>query len=203
MLTTRNSSGVYVPFESEINRIVLNLKENNCNKDKLEVSLIDDVIYSGNGIVQIIEKLKESGVEVKQVLSAVCVDKAKTFLKSKNLEVIPFYTISNCLDEICERDFYFGVAQSGQNILTDEGILEKQPYFYPFGKPNEYASIPENKEKEFSLSCIDRSIELWQDIENQSSKIATYEDIPEKIFNTPNEYKIVELLKESREELCQ
>ena len=47
------------------------------------------------------------------------------------------------IDQICERDFYFGIAGSGISIKINEEIV-KAPYFLPFGNPVERASIPQD-----------------------------------------------------------
>ena len=37
----------------------------------------------------------------------------------------------NVIDQVCERDFYFGIAQSGISILKNGKVL-KSPYFKPY-----------------------------------------------------------------------
>ena len=54
------------------------------------------------------------------------------------------------IDQICERDFYFGIAQSGISIKNSNGLVFKAPYFKPYGNPIERASIPSEYEKYFS-----------------------------------------------------
>ena len=53
------------------------------------------------------------------------------------------------IDQICERDFYFGIAGSGIMINTNNGLY-KAPYFKPYGNPYERASIPVESEQYFS-----------------------------------------------------
>jgi len=202
LLTTRNEFGLYVPFDREVDRIVASLK-NQFGQDRLEVAVIDDVVYSGSAMCMLQDKLAQNNIFLKQVLTAVCVDSAKDMLISRGIEVKPYYIISNCLDEVCERDFYFGVAQSGQNILTEGNSLLKQPYFQPFGNPSESASIPQDKATDFSLSCLDRSVQLWQEIEKSSNKVTTNADIPEDIFNTPPNFEVVQFLQETQQNMVE
>ena len=91
------------------------------------------------------------------------------------------------IDQICERDFYFGIAGSGISVQTNTQVV-KAPYFLPFGNPIERASIPQNAATYFSNSCITRSILLWQEIEKLSKRKIYIKDLPEQIQNTsPND----------------
>ena len=98
------------------------------------------------------------------------------------------------IDQICERDFYFGIAGSGISIQTRTNIV-KAPYFLPFGNPVQRASIPVDSATYFSNSCITRSILLWQEIERLSSKKLYIKDLPEEIQNTNQEEEIIKTLK--------
>ena len=101
----------------------------------------------------------------------------------------------NTIDQVCERDFYFGVACSGIATKTPEGIIKKAPYFYPYGDPIARASIPKNYAEIFSKNCIRRSIILWQEIERLSNKKFYIKDLPENIVNTKEENEIIYTLK--------
>lgn len=101
------------------------------------------------------------------------------------------------IDQVCERDFYFGIAGSG--IMVDTNY--KAPYFLPFGNPNERASIPASSEKEFSVGCLRRSLNLWEEIEYLSKKEIYMRDLPERIIKTKVEDRVVKLLKKEMERL--
>lgn len=98
------------------------------------------------------------------------------------------------IDQICERDFYFGIAGSGISVKTGTEIV-KAPYFLPFGNPVDRASIPKEYATYFSNSCINRSILLWQEIEKLSKKEILIKDLPEQIQNTQQEETIIKTLK--------
>lgn len=53
-----------------------------------------------------------------------------------------------------------------------DGKILKSPYFKPFGKPIERASITEKYEKFFSNGCLLRSMYLWKCIEAITPKDA-------------------------------
>ena len=99
------------------------------------------------------------------------------------------------IDQICERDFYFGIVQSGISVVGSDNLIYKAPYFKPFGNPIERASIPEEFEKDFSIECIKRNITLWEEIEKLSGNTFYIKDLPEKIFNTEEDEEVVKTLK--------
>ena len=101
----------------------------------------------------------------------------------------------NVIDQICERDFYFGIAQSGISVKTDSGKIFKAPYFKPYGNPVERASIPKEFEIIFSKNCLLRSMFLWKCIEERSGRKFYIKDMPEEIINTNKEDRIVNVLR--------
>lgn len=100
----------------------------------------------------------------------------------------------NIIDQICERDFYFGIAGSGISILKNNQIL-KAPYFKPFGDPVSRASIPKEYEQYFSDSCIKRSIALWEEIEKLSQRKILIKELPETLNNTNQNDEIIKTLR--------
>ena len=170
----------------------------------IEISLIDDVVFSGSLICKVADALREKGVIVKEVLAGVAVKENLDVITSTGIEVKGGFYISNVLDEVCERDFYFGIAQSGQSSLQRDGKVLKQPYFMPFGLPVESASVPEGKASEFSRECLECSYELWKEIQKQSNRVVTNEDLPESIFNTPGQpFEILPLLQEASQNVLE
>lgn len=159
------------------------------------IILADDVIFSGTVIKTIINKFKEKNIEVVRVLSSICSDEGYNYFKD-NLKygIITNYIMYDVIDQVCERDFYFGIAGSGIMIKTNNG-LSKAPYFMPYGNPNERASIPVDKELDFSKECIRRSIYLWNEIDKLRGKNTLLKELPETIINTNKEDEIVKTLK--------
>ena len=100
----------------------------------------------------------------------------------------------NVIDQICERDFYFGIAGSGISVLTGTTVV-KAPYFLPFGNSVTRASIPKEYEQYFSNSCLKRSIALWQEIEKLSNKKILIKELPEQINNTQQNDEVIKTLK--------
>ena len=98
------------------------------------------------------------------------------------------------IDQICERDFYFGIAGSGISIKTKKEVL-KAPYFLPFGDPINRASIPKEYATYFSKTCIKRSIILWEEIERLTKRKILINELPEKINNTNQNEEIIKTLR--------
>lgn len=99
------------------------------------------------------------------------------------------------IDQICERDFYFGIVQSGISVKDEQNNVFKSPYFKPFGNPMERASIPKKFEDIFSNNCILRSMYLWKCIEDKSNKRMYISDLPEQILKTNKDERIIDCLR--------
>ena len=127
------------------------------------------------------------------------VDVAKNIIDSE-LDNLKFgikscYRMSgDVLDQICERDFYFGIAGSGIMISTSDGMY-KAPYFRPYGNPKERASIPLEYVDYFSKGCLDRSLCLWNEIDKLRKIKSKISELPEKIIYTNSNDEIVKTLK--------
>ena len=160
-----------------------------------KIILADDVIFSGTVIKTIIKKFKEKNIEVVRVLSSICSNEGYDYFNS-NLKygVITNYIMYDVIDQVCERDFYFGIAGSGIMIRTDNGLF-KAPYFMPYGNPNERASIPIDKELDFSKECLRRSIYLWNEIDKLRCNNTIIRELPESIINTNMDDEVVKTLK--------
>jgi hypothetical protein len=105
------------------------------------------------------------------------------------------------IDQICERDFYFGIAGSGISIIKNNEVL-KAPYFKPYGDPVNRSSIPIIEEQKFSLTCLRRSLELWQEIERLNRREIKIKELPEKIVDTNENDSVVKTLKKGMNKLC-
>ena len=162
-----------------------------------QIILVDDVVFSGNVLKKIIEMFKEYGIEVMGIRSCIATSEAYNYFNS----ILPLklkcgYLLGQeVIDQVCERDFYFGIAQSGISIQGENGVIYKAPYFYPFGNPNERASIPMEDTESFSQGCIQRSIRLFKEIEEISSRDIYTSELPEKINGVPEEERVLKLLK--------
>lgn len=164
-----------------------------------EIVLADDVVFSGKVLTKLINEFKLYGIKVVGIVAAVCANDSYYQFKSMLKDGIKTnYLMSEyVIDQICERDFYFGVAGSG--ILMSKEKKDKAPYFVPYGNPQERASIPEEHVIDFSKGCIKRSIDIWTDIDSQRNSQTQMKELPEKIVNTnENDYVVKTLKRELR-----
>lgn len=191
-LVSRNNSNDLCSVESQIKKIADKLKSFGTN----QIILSDDVVFSGSVLSTIINLFKENGIIVLGIRSAICT--TSSFIRFNSelpLGLRCKYLLGeDVIDQICERDFYFGIPQSGISILED-GIIYKAPYFKPFGNPVERASVPVEYEDDFSKGCLKRSILLWKELERLSGKSFYISDLPEVILNTNSDDEIVKVLK--------
>lgn len=146
-----------------------------------QIILADDVVFSGSVLRTIISKFKNQGIDVIGIRSCISsYEGYEYFNKALPLGLkCGILMEKDIIDQICERDFYFGIAGSGISIQKETEIL-KAPYFLPYGDPVTRASIPEQYKKYFSESCISRSVSLWQEIERLSKRKIIIQELPEK-----------------------
>ena len=184
-LIARNSESV----EEQIENISKNLTSK-------KIILADDVIFTGSVLKKIIAMFKKYNIEVVGVISSICTEEAFNYFNEKlDGGVKTNYILENkVIDQVCESDFYFGIAGSGILIKTDEGF-SKAPYFKPFGDPCERASIPREYETYFSNSCSERSLYLWENIDKNKGRYSLISELPEKIINTSKDDYVVKTLR--------
>ena len=179
LVVSRNNSNDL----SDVNRQIKNISNvlNSIGENK--IILADDVVYSGNVLKTIIELFKNNNIEVVGIVGLIISSESYNYFKELELGIMSGYIMSDrVIDQICERDFYFGIPCSGISIIKNNQIY-KAPYFKPFGNPVERASIPECYEDEFSKSCVNRSILLWEEIERLSKRDVDVKELPERINN--------------------
>ena len=162
-----------------------------------EIVIADDVLFSGTVLRELIKKFKKNNINVIGIRCCISsIEGYNYFNQTLPLGVKCDYLLgSTTIDQICERDFYFGIVGSGIALQTNNGTIKKAPYFYPYGDPVARASIPENKAINFSNSCLNRSIKLWEEINKLSNKKTLISELPEQINNTQQNDSVVYTLK--------
>lgn len=173
----------------EISSLLKSIGESN-------IVLADDVVFSGSVLKTIIELFRLNNIEVVGISTCIAKEEAYNYFAYTLKEGIKtgYLMTEDVIDQICERDFYFGIAGSGISVLTNAEVV-KAPYFLPFGNPIDRASIPKYYEEYFSKSCINRSIALWNEIERLSKRKILIKDLPEKIQNTSPNEEVIKVLK--------
>ena len=161
-----------------------------------EIILVDDVVFSGSVLRSIIKRFSDYGIKVVGIISSICsYEGYEYFNKSLKYGIkTKVLMLEDVIDQICERDFYFGVAGSGIMISTGDGMY-KAPYFKPYGNPYERASIPLEYVDFFSRGCLERSLYLWEDMDNIRDSKTKILELPERIINTKENDEVVKTLK--------
>ncbi len=150
-----------------------------------QIALLDDVIFSGNGIISLTDQLEKAGIKVEQIIAGIVVGEGNDRIAKRRIPISAVCRYESVIDEICERDFYPGVPFSGRTIDGLDANIGA-PYLYPFGKPEEWASIPADKAKSFSDFCLRQTIDLWRGIETASKKPVRCSDIDRLPLGAPN-----------------
>src|SRR5581483_387016 len=148
-----------------------------------EIALFDDVGFSGDMLVKLVSILSKMEISVSTVFLGIGIGEALEKLRQSKIDVQTVRSYQDVIDEICERDFYLGVPQSGRTYANDP--TKGFPYILPFGNPEKWASIPTENQLEFSLFCIQQSIDLFEAIERKSGRIVRCSDIQKKIVGMP------------------
>ena len=172
----------YTPaISKQIDRLVAN--------SDTDLTLVDDVIFSGDAIVEVSELLRAKGVQVSTVLAAIAIGEGRRKIEEAGIEVKSVVEYEDVKDEICERDFLAGVPFSGRTVYQEDGSHYSAPYFAPFGLPERWASIDDaTTARKLSLYCIERSIELWQQVENLNKRNVPHGFVPRRLeYNAGDE----------------
>lgn len=149
------------------------------------ISLVDDVVFEGKTMLQLIQKLRNKGVTIDTVYSGITIKDGQDLLEQNGVRVESLLVYDQVVDEICERDFVVGAPYSGRSVVTSSGQIEGAPYLKPFGKPVEWASIPPEFADEFSLFCLAQSVELWKKAEQLSQQSIATQQLAKPVFGLP------------------
>lgn len=164
------------------------------------IALLDDVIFGGNTMLEIINKFQNQGVTVSRVIAGISIQEGIDLLNTKQVEVVSLLTYPKVVDEICERDFVPGTPESGRTIIINAKRYGA-PYLLPFGKPESWASIPEKSEKDFSLFCLSQSENLWKKIERESASPVPTKALSKPIYGLSEESSVARALNIIRTQL--
>lgn len=191
LIPRKENNAISVSKQIEI--ISQKLKET----EQTNILLFDDVVFSGNVLKNIINQFNRNNISVQGIRACISTEEAYKYF-NKNMDKglkCGCLLGTNVIDQVCERDFYFGIAQSGITAIDKKGIIRKTPYFKPYGNPVERASIPEEYEDFFSNGCLLRSLYLWKKIEDNTGRRIYVRDLPEKIINTNEKERILDVLR--------
>jgi hypothetical protein len=182
------------PLETMVEDLASQIRIQNKDIANFKIRIFDDIIYGGDTLLKIIEEFKKRGINIETVVAGIILEKSYKKLNKRinvrlketstnkievkldkaitdNIETIEYNMIFNkIIDEVCERDFVFGLRNSGKYYLNRDNVATKKPYFKPFGEPKSDASISEKKVNKFSLACLEFSINVWKIIKKTLNK---------------------------------
>lgn len=163
-------------------------------KNEHEIALCDDVIFSGAYMEYVAGLVKKAGQNFRKIFAGVGVKSGCDRLRELGFHVECIREYPEVIDVVCERDFYPGVPFSGRTLAGNDNV--GVPYILPFGKPWDWASIPEEWVNPFSRFCIEQTITLFEAIEDDNGKGITCRDLGRKVVGLPTDgTRFVDALK--------
>jgi hypothetical protein len=137
------------------------------------VVLIEDGAFSGGTLRSVLHELNSRGLTVTAIIIGFCCTRAKfvlgQFFKG---ELVVVHPIENLLDWIPDHDLIPFIPNCGRVLgeSTSHGFMPVRkiegyscayPYILPFGKIEEWASLPIEGAQDLSRLCLETSIELF------------------------------------------
>ncbi len=163
------------------------------------VTLVDDVIFSGEGVLEITNLLEKQGIVVKRVIAGIVIGEGQELIQdSADIEVVSVKTYGQVYDEVCQRDFMAGIPLSGRTVISGNDSWSA-PYFSPFGHPEKWASIPASAAQKFSRFCLEQSLDVWGEIESIQNESIPAFAVPRRLSTDNSLISITKLLKQHLE----
>lgn len=137
------------------------------------VVLIEDGAFSGGTLRFVLQELNSRGITVTAIIIGFCCTRAKfvlgNFFKG---ELVIVHPIENLLEWIPDHDLIPFIPNCGRvlgeavghgfmPVRSAEGFSYAYPYILPFGKIEEWASLPTEGAQGLSRLCLDTSVELF------------------------------------------
>jgi len=187
------------------------------------VVLIEDGAFTGGTLSFVLKELRDRGITVTAVVIGFCCNGSRHVLrKAFNGELVMVHPVVNLIDWIPDHDLIPFIPNCGRVLgrqldhcimpmKTEGGASLAIPYILPFGKIEEWASLPFEGAKDLSRLCLDTAIGIFSQVgikitigELLSSNprlsmpvmIGAFEDIP------PPETEVVCFLQKMREKIA-
>ncbi|MDP3964884.1 MAG: hypothetical protein Q8Q20_04515 [bacterium] len=149
-----------------------------------DVVLVDDVVFSGGQACQVIEGLKRHKIRVRAMIAGIWIDEGWKRVHQQQVRTLASVCYKNLIDEVCERDFIPGTPLCGRSLAHDGNA--GFPYILPFGRPGDWASIPDSHLVSFSRTCLEISIDLFREIEKCSGREVQCRDLERQVVGLPS-----------------
>lgn len=137
------------------------------------VVLIEDGAFSGGTLRSVLHELNSRGITVTAIIIGFCCTRAKFVLGHVfKGELVIVHPIENLLDWIPDHDLIPFIPNCGRVLgePVSHGFMPVRrvggyncayPYILPFGKIEEWASLPIEGARDLSRLCLETSIELF------------------------------------------
>ncbi len=138
------------------------------------VVLIEDGAFSGGTLRSVLHELNSRGLTVTTIVIGFCCTRAKSVLGNFfSGELVIVHPIENLLDWIPDHDLIPFIPNCGRvlgeptgdhsfmPVSRSDGFSCAYPYILPFGRIEEWASLPMEGAQELSKLCLDTSIEIY------------------------------------------
>lgn len=139
------------------------------------VVLIEDGAFTGGTLRFVIKELERRGVKLTTIVIGFCKNGSREAVKEVfDGELVIVHPISDLLDWIPDHDFIPFIPNCGRVLgeETPEGFMPVQkngmslafPYILPFGRTQEWASIPPEADQQLAHLCLNASIKLFEKV---------------------------------------
>lgn len=152
------------------------------------VVLIEDGAFTGGTLRFVLKELDRRGVKVTTIVIGFCKNGSREAVKEVfDGELVIVHPISDLLDWIPDHDFIPFMPNCGRVLgektaeghmpVCKDGMSLAFPYILPFGRTQEWASIPPQSDRELARLCLDTSIALFDRVEKLSKRTITIEGL--------------------------
>ncbi len=156
------------------------------------VTLVDDVVFSGETPAMVVEALEAAGIPVARFITGIGIKEGVERLTALGVEVVCVKAYDDVADEVCERDFLAGVPMSGRTVVGEDGTHWSAPYVEPYGNTKKWASIPDAGARALSQFCLGQSFDLWRKVEELNGQLIPSHMVPRPLKDARSDQSIVD-----------
>lgn len=158
---------------------------------KREIVLIEDGAFTGGTLKHVLQELYKRNVRVPALVIGFCCTRAKAVLNEVfEGELVIVNPIEDLIDWIPDHDLIPFIPNCGRvigekvphsysPIKTEQGASCAYPFIQPFGKIEEWASVPSESARSLSMFCIDTAIDIFGRIEGLNGRPVTIKELLE------------------------
>lgn len=152
------------------------------------VFLMEEGAYSGGTIRFVLRQLHERGVEVSTLVVGFCTPATRDNIKEVfDGELIVINEIGELVDWITDHDLIPFTPGCGRVLeeKTADGSVCAFPYILPFGRMEEWTSLPEDIAREVSKFCLEASVGFFDGFSKSNGTAITIRDLKDSYPAVP------------------